>query len=151
MELRNNWTWDTMLVAAEKCFKAGHPFGLGLSVCTDALNMIGAMFASYGVQLVDKDGNITVKNDKTKVALEWFQKLAKTLPDEVFSYDNASNNKSIVAGKTSLIFNPPSAYAVARRDAPKVADQLWTFSSPRGPKGKSRIMRSSRASHLSRL
>ena len=136
MELRNNWTWDTMLVAAEKCFKAGHPFGLGLSVCTDALNMIGAMFASYGVQLVDKDGNITVKNDKTRQALEWFQKLAKVLPGEVFAYDNASNNKALVSGQSALIFNPPSAYAVAVRDNRKLAEQLWTFPSPKGPLGR---------------
>ena len=32
--------------------------------------------------------------------------------------------------------NPPSAWAVAVRDAPKVAEQLWTFPSPKGPKGR---------------
>src|SRR5438876_11021118 len=32
--------------------------------------------------------------------------------------------------------NPPSAYAVAVRDRPDVAKQLWTFSSPKGPKGR---------------
>ena len=128
---------DTFLTAAEKCTKGGHFMGLGLSTCTDAINMAGAVFQAYGANLVDKDGNITVKgNDKIKEVLEWFQKLAKTLPDEVFAYDNASNNKSIISGQTSLIFNPPSAYAVARRDAPKVAEQLWTFSSPKGPKGR---------------
>src|SRR5437763_14953655 len=136
MELQDQWTWDTMLVAAEKCFKAGHPCGPGLSVCTDALNMIGAMFASYGVQLVDKDGNITVKNDKTKVALEWFQKLAKVLPGEVFAYHNAPNNKALVSGQSALIFNPPSADALAVRDNRKLAEQLWTFPSPKGPMGR---------------
>jgi ABC-type glycerol-3-phosphate transport system substrate-binding protein len=136
MELRNAWTWDTLLVAAEKCFKAGHPMGLGLSVCTDALNMIGAMFASYDVHLVDAKGNITVKNDKTRQALEWFQKLARVLPGEVFAYDNASNNKALISGQAALIFNPPSAYAVAVRDNRKVAEQLWTFPSPKGPMGR---------------
>jgi len=135
-ELQDHWTWDTLLVAAEKCFKAGHPMGLGLSVCTDALNMIGAMFASYDVHLVDAKGNITVKNDKTRQALEWFQKLAKVLPSEVFAYDNASNNKALISGQASLIFNPPSAYAVAVRDNRKLAEQLWTFPSPKGPMGR---------------
>src|SRR5258708_35602760 len=32
--------------------------------------------------------------------------------------------------------NPPSAWAVAKRDNPKVAEQLWTFPSPKGPKGR---------------
>ena len=32
--------------------------------------------------------------------------------------------------------NPPSAWAVAKRDAPKVAEQLWTHGMPAGPKGR---------------
>ena len=32
--------------------------------------------------------------------------------------------------------NPPSAWAVAVRDMPKVAEQCWTFPSPKGPKGR---------------
>jgi ABC-type glycerol-3-phosphate transport system substrate-binding protein len=88
------------------------------------------------VQLVDPKGDITVKNDKTRQALEWFQKLAKALPGEVFAYDNASNNKALVSGQSALIFNPPSAYAVAVRDARKIAEQLWTFPSPKGPLGR---------------
>jgi hypothetical protein len=32
--------------------------------------------------------------------------------------------------------NPPGAWAVAVRDAPDVAAQLWTFHSPSGPKGR---------------
>jgi hypothetical protein len=32
--------------------------------------------------------------------------------------------------------NPPSAWAVAKRDAPKVAEQCWTHGFPSGPKGR---------------
>jgi hypothetical protein len=32
--------------------------------------------------------------------------------------------------------NPPSAWAVARRDAPQVAEQCWTHGFPAGPKGR---------------
>jgi hypothetical protein len=32
--------------------------------------------------------------------------------------------------------NPPSAWAVAVRDNPKVGEQCWTFASPKGPKGR---------------
>jgi ABC-type glycerol-3-phosphate transport system substrate-binding protein len=135
-ELVDQWTWDNFLLAADKLSKAGHPFACGLSTCTDAINMVGAMFASVDVHLVDAKGNITVKNDKTRAALEWFQKLAKTMPESVFAYDNASNNKALISGQSSLIFNPPSAYAVAKRDAPKIAEQLWTFHSPKGPMGR---------------
>jgi ABC-type glycerol-3-phosphate transport system substrate-binding protein len=52
------------------------------------------------------------------------------------SWDDASNNKWLVSGRGALIMNPPSAWAVAKRDAPKVAEQLWTHGSPAGPKGR---------------
>ncbi len=135
-ELVETWEWNSFLKGAEKCFKAGHPFGLGLSTCTDAINMAGAVFHSYGADLVDAKGDITVKTDATRQALEFFKQLAQSLDGDVYAYDNASNNKALVSGKSALIFNPPSAYAVAKRDQPKVAEQLWTFHSPKGPQGR---------------
>ena len=52
------------------------------------------------------------------------------------AWDDASNNKWLIAGKGALIFNPPSAWAVAKRDAPQIAEQLWTHGFPAGPKGR---------------
>ena len=34
------------------------------------------------------------------------------------------------------VMNPPSAWAVAKRDAPQIAEQLWTHGFPAGPKGR---------------
>ena len=134
--LSEAWDWDHFLTAAEKCFKAGHPFGIGLSTCTDAINTAGTVFHSYGADLVDAEGAITVKTDATRQALEFYKRLSQYMAPDVFAYDNASNNKALVSGKSALIFNPPSAYAVAKRDQPKIAEQLWTFHSPKGPKGR---------------
>ena len=58
------------------------------------------------------------------------------LPRDVMAYDSASNNRALISGQSALIFNPPSAWAVAKRDAPQVARDCWTFSAPRGPKGR---------------
>jgi ABC-type glycerol-3-phosphate transport system substrate-binding protein len=135
-ELVDNWTWENFLIAAEKCNKAGHPFGMGLSTCTDSINAAGAVLAAYGAELVNAKGDITVKSDATKQVLDWYKRLSKTMPDSVYAYDNASNNKELVSGHAALIMNPPSAYAVAARDKPEIAKQLWTFSSPKGPKGR---------------
>src|SRR5216683_923093 len=135
-ELVDNWTWDTFLTAADKCAKGGNPFGLGLSTCTDAINVAGSVLAAYGAEMVNAKGEITVKSDAMKQVLEWYKRLAATMPDSVYAYDNASNNKELVSGKAALIMNPPSAYAVAVRDRPEIAKELWTFSSPKGPKGR---------------
>ena len=61
--------------------------------------------------------------------------LAKFFPPDAPSWDDASNNKWLVSGKGALIMNPPSAWAVAKRDAPQVAEQCWTHGMPGGPEG----------------
>ena len=134
--LSDAWTWEALLAAAEKFHKAGCPIGIGLGQTTDSVDSMGALFSAYGAQLVDAKGNITVKTDEVKQVLEYMKKLVPFLPPDVFAWDDASNNKWLVSGKGALIMNPPSAWAVAKRDNVKVAEQLWTFPTPKGPKGR---------------
>jgi ABC-type glycerol-3-phosphate transport system substrate-binding protein len=135
-ELTDKWTWEFFLTAAEKCQKAGHPFGLAIGQTGDTANWLGALFNAHGAQLVDKDGNITVKSEPVKQVLEYMKRLVAFLPQDVFAWDDSSNNKALISGQAALIFNPPSAWAVAVRDAPKVAELCWHFPSPKGPKGR---------------
>lgn len=58
------------------------------------------------------------------------------LPAGSVSYSDASNNRALISGKSALIWNPPSAWAVAKFDAPGVAQDCWTFPNPSGPKGR---------------
>jgi len=132
----DQWTYDTFLKAAEACHKAGYPFGIGLGVTADSVDTAGAIFQGFGAALVDAKGDITIKSDPVRQALEYYAKLSKFFPPDAPSWDDASNNKWLISGRGALIMNPPSAWAVAKRDSPKVAEQLWTFPSPRGPKGR---------------
>ena len=132
----DKWTWDFFLSAAEKCNKAGLPFGLPMGQFTDAVDWVGALFASYGAELVDAKGNVTVKSDAVKQVLDWAKRLMPHLPGDVYSWDDASNNRALISGKSALIFNPPSAWAVAVRDNPTVGEQCWTHPNPSGPKGR---------------
>jgi len=131
-----NWNMDTFLKAAEACHKAGVPFGIGLGQTTDSVDTAGAIFQSFGAALVDKDGKITVKSDAVRQAMEWYARLAKVLPPDAPAWDDASNNKWLVSGRGALVCNPPSAWAVAKRDAPDIAKQCWTHGMPAGPKGR---------------
>ena len=63
-------------------------------------------------------------------------RLAQFFPPNFPSWDDGSNKKWPVSGKGALIINPPSAWAVAKRDAPKIAEQLWSHGMPAGPKGR---------------
>ncbi len=134
--LTDKWTWETFLVAAEKLHKAGFPIGIGMGQTADSVDSAGAIFSAFGAHLVDAKGNITVDSDATRQVLEYAKKLVQFLPPDIFAWDDASNNKWLISGKGALIMNPPSAYAVAKRDNPKIAEQLWTFPAPKGPKGR---------------
>jgi ABC-type glycerol-3-phosphate transport system substrate-binding protein len=132
----DNWTTDTFLKAAEACQKGGVPFGIGLGETSDSVDSAGAFFLAFGGQLVNAKGDLTVKTDEVRQALEFCKKLIAFLPPDVAAWDDASNNKWLIAGKGALIMNPPSAWAVAKRDAPQIAEQLWTHGFPVGPKGR---------------
>ena len=132
----DDWNLATFLKAAEACHKGGNPFGIGLGTTSDNVDTIGAIFHSFGAMLVDAKGEITVKTDAVREALDYYKKLMQFLPPDVAAWDDASNNKYLVSGQASLIMNPPSAWAVAKRDAPKVAEQCWTHGFPAGPKGR---------------
>ena len=141
--LTEQWTWDSFLVAAERCFKAGYPFGLGLGQSGDSVDWVSALFASYGAELVDANGNVTVNSDAIRQALEYVKQLVPFLPRDVFSWDDETNNRWLVEGKSALIMNPPSAWAAAKRANLKLAGQLWTFPPPKGPKGRYQVARPS--------
>jgi len=132
----DDWTFDAFLKAAEACHKGGHPFGIGLGTTSDNVDTAGAIFHGFGADMVDAKGNITVKTDAVRQALDFYKKLMQFLPVDVPAWDDASNNKFLVSGQASMIMNPPSAWAVAKRDAPQVAEQCWTHGFPKGPKGR---------------
>ncbi len=130
------WNYDAFLKAAEACHKAGYPFGLGLGSTLDSVNNTGIIYAAFGAELMNAKGEITVDSPNMRAMLEYCQKLVKFFPADTVSYDDASNNRALISGKSALIMNPPSAWAVAKRDAPEVAADTWHFPCPVGPKGR---------------
>jgi ABC-type glycerol-3-phosphate transport system substrate-binding protein len=136
-----DWTYETQLKAAEACKKAGFGFAFGCGGTTDSCQTWGATFGAFGADLIDAKGNITVDSDNVRAAMDYAKRMVPFLPADTVSYDDASNNRALISGKSALIWNPPSAWAVAKRDAPQVAEDCWTFPNPRGPKGRMVPMR----------
>jgi hypothetical protein len=132
----DGWNWDAYLAAAEKLFKAGYPVGLPMGQTSDSVDWVGALFNAYGVVMVDAKDNIKINSDETRAVLEYVKKLMAVIPPDVYAWDDAGNNRWLISGKGSGIMNPPSAWAVAKRDNPKVAENCWTHPMPRGPKGR---------------
>ena len=132
----DKWTWDLYLESAQKLFKAGFPVGLPMGQTSDAVDWVGGLFNSYGAVFIDAKDNIKVNSDQTRQAMEMARKIMEVNPPEVFAWDDAGNNRWLISGKGSSIMNPPSAWAVAKRDNPKVAANCWTHAVPKGPKGR---------------
>jgi ABC-type glycerol-3-phosphate transport system substrate-binding protein len=102
----------------------------------DAVDWVGTLFHSFGAELVDAEGNVTVRSDAVRQVLDYARRLMPFLPGDVYSWDDASNNRALISGKSALIMNPPSAWAVAVRDNPPVGAQCWTHPMPAGPRGR---------------
>ena len=134
-ELVDNWSYDTFLIAAEKLYNAGKPFGATIGATPDS-RWLSALFTAYGAELVNKDGDIAVDSDEVREVLEYLKKLTQFMPDSVYAWDDSSNNRWLISGEGSVISNPASAWAVAKRDNPEVAKNLWHHDAPRGPKGR---------------
>ena len=134
--LVDSWTWDLYLKTAEQLFKGGYPVGLPMGQTSDAIDWVGALFRAYGSVFIDEKDAIKVNSPETRVALEMAQKIMAVNPPDVYAWDDAGNNRWLISGKGSNIMNPPSAWAVAVRDNPKVGEQCWTHDMPKGPKGR---------------
>jgi len=132
----DSWTWDAYVTAAQKLHKVGFPVGLPMGQTSDAVDWVGGLFNAYGAVFIDAKDNIKINSDQTRQAMEVARKIMEASPPEVFAWDDAGNNRWLISGKGSGIMNPPSAWAVAKRDNPKVAEQCWTHPVPRGPNGR---------------
>jgi len=75
----DKWTWEALLVAAEKLQKAGFAFGIPLGVTTDSVLWTGGMFKAFGADLIDAKGNVTAKSDAVRQAVDYGKRLAAFL------------------------------------------------------------------------
>ena len=134
----SEWTYANFVEAAKKLHAAGHPFGNPIGPTTDSQDWLGPLFLSFGSQMVSPDGDITVDSDGTREALEYMKQLTAAMSPDVYAWDDAGNNRWIISGNGACIQNPPSAWAVAVRDQPDVAKELWHHDTPSGPAGRFR-------------
>ena len=74
-------------------------------------------------------------SDETRLVLDYLSRLTQFMDPGIYAWDDAGNNRWLISGTGSSIFNPPSAWAVAKRDNPDVARHVWHHDAPRGPGG----------------
>jgi len=130
-------TWAELLHHGRILKKQGNPVGIAISHCSDAHTTYWSVAWSYGAKVLESDGRTpAISSDKTAQVIEWYKELYNdAMEPEVLSWDDASNNRCILAGKCSWIHNPISPYNAALKEKMPVADEINHHTSPSGPAG----------------
>ena len=130
-------TWDDLRNAARLLKPKGHPTGMQLSHCNDANHNWRALLYCFGAKETDPSGkNITLDSKETREAL----KFAKAIYDEgmtpeVYSWDDASDNRYLASGVACWIHDAISAYRTTQDTNPKVWQTTHVVPEVSGPGG----------------
>jgi multiple sugar transport system substrate-binding protein len=120
-------SWDDLLAGgAEIKSSKGVQMGIGMSQEIDSNMAASALTWSFGASVQDENEQVTINSPETIAAVEHMTKLFKqSMTDEIFSWNPASNNQGLIAGKLSYIINSISAWRTAQEQNPTVADDIY--------------------------
>jgi multiple sugar transport system substrate-binding protein len=131
-------TWELARVAARTLKSKGNPTGIAFSHCNDAnLNWRSVMF-SFGATETDPSGeNPTIDSKEMREALAFAKALFdEGMTPEVFSWDDASDNRFLASGIAGWIHDAISAYRTTESTNPDVFKNTYVGMEPAGPGGK---------------
>jgi multiple sugar transport system substrate-binding protein len=128
-------SWEDLHKGAKKIKDTvGNPCGLGLSQELDTSMAMRALLWSFGGAEQDENGNPTLKSKNTIEAVKFMRDLYKdTETPEVFTWDPSSNNRAMLAGKSSFVMNAISITRAAEKDNPEISAKIGLSSALKGP------------------
>ena len=131
-------TWDDLRKAAGQLKAKGHPTGMQFSHCNDANHNWRALMYCFGVKETDPSGqNILLDSKEMREALRFGKALYdEGMTSEVFSWDDASDNRFLASGVASWIHDAISAFHSTRLTNPKVFEQTFVVPEVAGPGGR---------------
>jgi multiple sugar transport system substrate-binding protein len=131
-------TWELARVAARALKPKGHPTGIALSQCNDANLFWRSMFWSFGGTEATPSGDQPTIDSKE---LREFLKFAKAIFEEgmtpeVFSWDDASDNRYLASGIACWVHDAISAYRTTEDTNPPIFQNTFLALEPQGQPGK---------------
>jgi ABC-type glycerol-3-phosphate transport system substrate-binding protein len=131
-------SWDDLLAGGAQIKQdQGIQMGLGMSNEIDSRMAAQTLMWAYGAAIQDESENVTINSPETIAAVNYMTELYKTaMTPEVFSWNAASNNQLLVAGRASYILNSISAYRTAQKDQPEVGADIFFRTPLLGPGGE---------------
>ena len=128
-------TWDDIRVGGKKIKdKSGIPVGVGLSAELDTAMAMRAIMYSFGSHEQDAEGNLTINSPQTLEAIKYVTALFKeTMTPEVFAWDPSSNNRQMLAGRSSLVLNAISVTRTGENDKLPIHEKIGLAKAAKGP------------------
>jgi multiple sugar transport system substrate-binding protein len=128
-------TYDDLRAGAKKIRdKRGNPCGLGLAQELDTSMAMRAILWSFGGAEQDEQGNVTINSKATIEALKYMKALyQESETPEVFTWDPSSNNRAMLAGKTSYVANAISITRQAEREHNPISSHIMISKALKGP------------------
>ena len=128
-------TWDDIRIGGAKIkAKTGIPVGIGLSAEIDTAMAMRAILFSFGGSEQDPSGNLVLNSKPTLEAVKFVKALyTECMTPEVLAWDASSNNRAMLAGKSSLVLNAISITRAAENDKMPISDKIWLAKAAKGP------------------
>jgi multiple sugar transport system substrate-binding protein len=128
-------TWDDVRTGGKKIKdKTGIPVGIGLSAELDTAMAMRAIMYAFGAHEQDADGNLAIDSKQTLDAIKFVKSLfQETETPEVFAWDPSSNNRQMLAGKSSLVLNAISITRQGENEKMPIHEKIALAKPPKGP------------------
>ena len=130
-------TWDDLRVAGRLLKAKGKPTGMQFSHCNDANHNWRALMYSFNVKETDPSGqNIAIDSKEMREALRFAKAMYdEGMTPEVFSWDDASDNRFLASGVGCWIHDAISAFLTTKDSNPKVFEHTYVLDEAAGPGG----------------
>ncbi|HLL27839.1 MAG TPA: extracellular solute-binding protein [Xanthobacteraceae bacterium] len=128
-------SWDKIRAGGKKIKqKTGIPAGIGLSAELDTAMAMRAIMYSFGAHEQDAEGNLTINSKATLEAIKFVKALfEETETPEVLAWDPSSNNRQMLAGRSSLVMNAISITRAGENDKLPIHEKIGLAKAARGP------------------
>ena len=128
-------SWDDIRTGGKKIKdKTGIPAGIGLSAELDTAMAMRALMYSFGAQEQDAEGNLAINSKETLDAIKFVKALYQECETpEVLSWDPSSNNRAILAGRSSVVLNAISVTREAETKQMPIGAKIALAKAAQGP------------------
>jgi len=128
-------SWDNVLLAGRKLKPKGVPVGIGLGNDIDANYVLRDIIWSYGASTQNASNEVTINSKATVEAVKYVRALFKeAMTPEVLAWDASSNNRAMLAGAVSFVFNAISIVRTSEKNNDALTPHIQIWIPPRGPK-----------------